>query len=155
MHVHHSGGTMNLFRHPGAVARLWLSAWTLSILAALFLTIPNATAQSSSATFNGTVLDASSAVVPGASVILKNQASGDERTVTSNGEGFFNFAAVPPGTYTVKVTRQGFATWEARDISISSGESRTISGIKLKIGAKDETVVVEGTATQMTPVDSG
>lgn len=146
---------MNLSRHPGAITRLWLSAWTLAILAALFLTIPNATAQTSSATFNGTVLDASSAVVPGANVILKNQASGDERSVTSNGEGFFNFAAVPPGSYTVKVTRQGFATWEARDVSISSGESRTIAGIKLKIGAKDETVIVEGTATSITPVDSG
>lgn len=146
---------MNLFRHPGAITRVWLSAWTLAILAAFFLTIPVATAQSSAATFDGTVLDASGAVVPGASVILKNEASGDERSVTSNGDGFFNFAAVQPGSYTVRVTRQGFATWEARGISISSGESRTISGIKLKIGAKDETVVVEGTATQMTPEDSG
>jgi hypothetical protein len=121
----------------------------------LLLAAPTAKAQTSSATLDGTVLDAASAVIPGATVILKNEASGDERSVVSNGEGFFNFAAVQPGTYSLTVTRQGFATWTAKGISVSSGDHRSASGIKLKPGAKDETVIVEASAVQMTPTDSG
>jgi len=146
---------MKKFRHPIAMLSVSLSAWAVAILAVLFLAAPTAKAQTSSATLDGTVLDAASAVIPGATVILKNEASGDERSVVSNGEGFFNFAAVQPGTYSLTVTRQGFATWTAKGISVSSGDHRSASGIKLKPGAKDETVIVEASAVQMTPTDSG
>ena len=147
---------MYLFRHPFAVSSRWLSAWVaLAMVAALILAGPTAKAQTSSATLDGTVLDASGAVVPGATITLKNEASGDERTVTSNGEGYFNFAAIPPNSYTLRVTRQGFATWAEKGLVINSGDHLGASNIRLKIGAKDETVVVEGTAAQMTPTDSG
>ena len=146
---------MKKFRHPIAMLSVSLSAWAVAILAVLLLAAPTAQAQTSSATLDGTVLDAASAVIPGATVILKNEASGDERSVVSNGEGFFNFAAVQPGTYSLTVTRQGFATWTAKGISVSSGDHRSASGIKLKPGAKDETVIVEASAVQMTPTDSG
>ena len=90
---------MNWFKQPMAVSRgLFSLLAALAVVAVLFVTAPTAKAQSSSATVNGTVLDTSGAVVPGASVTLKNQASGDERTEISNGDGFFNFAAIPPGT---------------------------------------------------------
>ena len=104
------GGTgMYLFRHPFAVSSRWLSASVaIAMVAALILTGPTAKAQTSSANLDGTVLDASGAVVPGATVTLKNQASGDERTVTSNGEGYFNFSAILPATYTLTVTTAGF-----------------------------------------------
>jgi hypothetical protein len=147
---------MNSFLRAISVPRHRLSTWAaLAVLAVLVLWVPAAKAQSSSATLDGTVLDQSGAIVPDANIILKNQASGDERTVVSNGEGFFNFAAVPPGNYTLRVTRQGFATWEARDINLSSGDHRNASAIKLKPGAKEETVVVEATSTDITPTDSG
>ena len=146
---------MKKFRHPIAMLSVSLSAWAVAIVAVLLLAAPTAKAQTSSATLDGTVLDAASAVIPGATVILKNEASGDERSVVSNGEGFFNFAAVQPGTYSLTVTRQGFATWTAKGISVSSGDHRSASGIKLKPGAKDETVIVEASAVQMTPTDSG
>jgi hypothetical protein len=147
---------MNLFRHAIAIPKGWLSAWVLvGVTAGLLLTGPTAKAQSSSATLDGTVADASGAIVPGATVILKNQASGDERNATSNAEGFFNFAAVPPGTYTIKITRQGFANWEAKDVTLTSGDHRNVNGIKLKVGANTETVEVSATTTPITPTDSG
>lgn len=147
---------MNSFRHPIAVFRFWLSACTaFAICAALILTVPTAKAQTSSATLDGTVLDASDAVVPGADVTLINQASGDTRSAVSNSLGFFNFSAVPPGNYTLKVSRQGFASWEGRDITLSSGDHRNVSAIRLKIGATSETVVIEATNTPITPTDTG
>jgi hypothetical protein len=147
---------MNSFRHTNAVHKVWLSVWAaLALVAALVLTGPAARAQSSMGSIEGTVYDTSSALVPGATIILKNQASGDQRTDLSNSEGFFNFAAVPPGVYTLKVSRQGFATWEAKDITLDSGGHVGVSSIKLKVGSKDETVVVEATSTQITPSDTG
>jgi len=147
---------MQLFRYPNARRNVWLSAWAaLVLVAALVLTGPAAKAQSSSGTINGTVYDTTGALVPGATIVLKNQASGDQRTDVSNGEGFFSFVAVPPGTYLVKVSRQGFATWEGKDITLDSGGNIGLSDIKLKVGTKDETVIVDAATTQITPTDSG
>jgi hypothetical protein len=144
---------MKLFRHPFANPGFCLIAIALSI--PLLFSGINAKAQSSSATLDGTVLDASGAVVPGATVILKNQASGDQRNAISNGQGFFNFAAVPPGTYSVKVQMQGFQSWEGKDILLSSGDHRGLSSIRLKPGATSETITVSATNEQITPTDSG
>lgn len=146
---------MKLFRHRIAIPGF--SFLALAVLVAMTLILPGSTAnaQSSSATLDGTVLDSSGAVVPGATVILKNQASGDERKIVSNGEGFFNFAAVPPGTYTVKVSMQGFASWEGKDITLTSGDHRGMNSIKLKPGASSETITVSANTEAITPEDSG
>jgi hypothetical protein len=126
------------------------------VLAALVLPIqPPVLAQTTSATLTGTVFDASGAVVANATVTLKNEASGDLRATTSNGEGYFTFAAVPPGTYSVTVEKDGFRTWEAKSIALNSDDKRNVSGIKLTPGAKSETVVVEAADTLITPVESG
>src|SRR5689334_11110741 len=90
----------------------------VSFLAMVLVTLvspfqPAVLAQTTTATLTGTVFDASGAVVADAAVSLKNQASGDLRTTTSNGEGYFTFAAVPPGTYSVIVEKDGFSTWQA------------------------------------------
>src|SRR5882762_5011894 len=129
-------------------------------LAAILVTLvspfqPSALAQTTSATLTGTVFDASGAVVSDAAVTLKNEASGDLRTTTSNGDGYFTFAAVPPGTYSLSVTKDGFSTWEAKSVVLNSADKRNISGISLKPGARTETVVVEAADTQITPEDSG
>jgi hypothetical protein len=133
-----------------------VSVWiALAILLVPALTGPDANAQSSSATLDGTVFDTSEAVVPNATVILKNQASGDERHLVSNGSGFFLFAALPPATYTVTVIHDGFSKWQGKDIVLTSGDHRSVTAIRLKPGAQTETVVVSATETPITPEDSG
>jgi len=116
---------------------------------------PPALAQTTSATLTGTVFDASGAVVASATVILKNEASGDVRNTVSNGEGYFTFAAVPPATYTITVEKEGFKVWEAKEIVLNSADKRNVIGIKLEPGAKSETVVVEAAFEAITPTDSG
>jgi hypothetical protein len=112
-------------------------------------------AQQTSATLNGTVLDATGAVIPGAKVNLKNQASGDMRNTVSNGDGYFTFAAIPPGHYTVNVSKDGFSSWEVKDVVLESADKRLVTGISLKPSTTNETITVEGTAADITPVDSG
>jgi hypothetical protein len=118
------------------------------------MTLP-VNAQQTSATLNGTVLDATGAVIPGAKVNLKNEASGDMRNGVSNGDGYFTFAAIPPGRYTLNVSKDGFSSWEVKNVVLESADKRLVTGITLKPSAVNETITVEGTAAQITPVDSG
>src|SRR5215472_4076687 len=132
----------------------------LGVLAAMlfvfaFLGQPPALAQTTSATLTGTVFDASGAVVPDATVMLKNEASGDLRTTKTNGEGYFTFAAVPPATYTVTVEKENFKTWTVKSFVLTADDKRNLAGIKLEPGLAKETVVVEASSVQITPTDSG
>jgi hypothetical protein len=124
------------------------SAATLTLLAALLLVVscafqPVVSAQTTSATLTGTVLDASGASVADANVTLKNEASGDTRVTTSNSDGYFTFASVPPAMYTVMVEKSGFKLWQAKGIMLNSNDKQNMAGIKLMPGMATETVVVE------------
>ena len=112
-------------------------------------------AQNVTGSITGTVADASGAVVPQAAITLKNNASGDVRRTVSNGEGYFAFSAVPPATYTVTIEAKGFQKWEQTGIVLNAADKRNLSEIALQVGSAAETVTVEGTTTQITPVDSG
>ena len=57
---------------------------------------------------NGTVVDSSGAAVPGATVIVTNSAINYSTTTTTQGTGFFQVFNLPIGTYTVKVSHEGF-----------------------------------------------
>src|SRR5258708_12964753 len=141
------------FLRKGPVMALMLLAAVLATLVLPFQR--SALAQTTSATLSGTVFDASGAVVPDATVTLKNEASGDTRTTKSNGEGYFTFAAVPPATYTLSVERENFKKWAAKSIVLTSDDKRNVAGIKLEPGIATETVVVEASSIQITPTDSG
>lgn len=112
-------------------------------------------AQNVNSTLTGTVYDASGAAVPNATIVLKNEASGDIRRSISNSDGFFSFTAVPPAMYTLSVEAKGFARWEQRGIGLNAGDKRNVSDISLTVGSTNETVTVEATAVEITPVDSG
>lgn len=129
----------------------------LAVVLLIFVLLgqPPALAQTTSATLTGTVFDASGAVVPDATVTLKNEASGDLRSTKTNGEGYFTFAAVPPAAYSVTVEKENFKTWTAKSIVLTTDDKRNLAGIKLEPGLAKETVVVEASSVQITPTDSG
>src|SRR6266566_256675 len=74
---------------------------------ALMLAV-TASTQTSSSSIAGTVADSTNRVVPGATVTLTNEASGEARKVTTNENGEFVFAGIVPGVYTVRVESTGF-----------------------------------------------
>src|SRR5271157_1853033 len=128
-------------------------AMALSLV--LLLPTPVLRAQSVSATLTGTVTDSSGAVVPKADITLKNEASGDIRHTVSNTEGYFTFAAIPAGSYTIEVDLPGFEKWQAKQIVLDAGDKRNLSNIVMQVGGTKQSVVVEATSEQITPVDSG
>src|SRR5260370_25936627 len=62
------------------------------------------------ASLTGRITDSTGAVVPGARVTVKAVASGIETSVDANDQGFYNLTLLPPGAYTVAVTKPGFQT---------------------------------------------
>ncbi len=119
------------------------------------LSVLPVSAQNASGTLTGTVADPSGAVVPGATIVMKNEQSGDERRSVANNDGFFSINAVQPGDYTVTITAQGFEKYEQKGVHFDQGDKRNLSNIALKVGAAAETVTVAAVAEQLTPVDSG
>jgi hypothetical protein len=94
-------------------------------------------------TFSGTVTDATGAVLPGADITLKNDATGTVFTAVSGATGTFTIPAVPPGTYTATVALQGFKTVVLKDIVVNAGIASAAKAV-LEVGGVQETVVVGG-----------
>lgn len=75
----------------------------------------------SAASLAGTVLDANGALLAGASVTAYNAKSGDVRTTTTNAEGVYRIDALPPGTYTVTFSAEGFGPESAEKLELHAG----------------------------------
>src|SRR5437868_5911338 len=65
-------------------------------------------AQSGTSGIRGTVVDQNGAAVPGATVKLTNPATGFNRSATTDTDGKFNFASIPPSTYKIEVEAANF-----------------------------------------------
>src|SRR5579859_2753956 len=92
-------------------------------------------------TLNGTVLDPAGAVVPGATVVVVNTSTGEERKTTSTAAGAYTVPYVASGTYTVRVTAPGFRTSEATNVIVRVAETLTVN-ITLQVGSINEQVTV-------------
>ncbi len=96
---------------------------SLLLLVCLLAMTVNTQAQSQATTgdIEGRVLDPQEAAVPNATVTARNQQTGLEKTSTTNEEGGYRFILLPPGTYTISATAQGFAATELRDVPVTVG----------------------------------
>jgi outer membrane receptor protein involved in Fe transport len=110
---------------------------------ALFLCLTcgvNVFAQST-ATLTGTVTDPQGAIVPGAKVTVRSQATGIERTAQTGEDGNYQIASLPPGVYTVEVQAQGFQTQTASGLVVEV--ARTVAqNFQLTVGSVSQTVTV-------------
>jgi Carboxypeptidase regulatory-like domain len=123
-------------------------------LLAFCLATMTCTAQNTSGSLSGIVRDSTDAVVPDSAVVLTNEATGADRSTNSNGSGNFTFVAVPSGSYTITITRAGFASLQMKGIVLDEGENRTIPQIVLKVGTESATISVSAD-TEVIPVDTG
>ena len=102
----------------------------------------NAKAQTITGSISGAVTDSTGSVIPSASVTLASEKTGQTRTAATNGEGRFNFAALQPGSYSLKVEQQGFQAFEQRNIILSANENLALGDLKLQPGQVSETVSI-------------
>src|SRR4029077_2167689 len=99
----------------------------------------------SSGTISGTVTDSSGALVAAAKVDLTDAASGSVRSTTTSDKGFYVFAYVNPGTYSVAVTKQGFRKSVISGQNVDVGLQLTVNAT-LEVGSVSSTVEVTYTA---------
>src|ERR1700722_18584896 len=104
-----------------------------SLLLALLLPIL-LSAQTTSSSLSGTVLDSAGAVIPNAKVTLTGQENGFVRTEGTNHDGFFSYPDLTPATFTVAVEAAGFKIYRQTGILINADEQRSLGQIKLQVG---------------------
>src|SRR6266481_3046504 len=116
------------------------------LFALLWIASPAAMAQSSSSgTVTGTITDSSGAAVPNAAVTLMDAATGGGRSATTNDKGLSTYPYVNPGSYSVKVSKQGFKLTVVSDQVVQVGVQLTVNAV-LELGSVSQTVEVTVTA---------
>jgi hypothetical protein len=124
-------------------ARLLLAGVWCTLLAVATTTPAFAQGGGATTSLSGTVTDTSGAIIPGANVAIKSNATSTEFTAVTNESGFFTVPSIDPGSYTVTVTLMGFKTAVLNDVRVSAATPATVK-VALEVGGLEETVVVQG-----------
>ena len=117
----------------------------LVLVVVLLAAIPAWAQTANSALVLGTVTDAAGAVVPDAAVTLTNTATNETKTATTNSAGQYVFPNAAPGTYTLKISKTGFATTTFSNIKLDVSKSYTYDA-KLEVSSGKEIVEVSAGA---------
>ena len=134
----------------------WFGRTTVALLMLAILAVNPSPAQVVGGTLSGTVSDPSGAGIPEAKLAIKNVATGLERIVTTNSNGFYTTPNLLPGTYEVAVSASGFSTQTSHGVSISVG-SRVTFDVILHVGTLSNRIEVNSQVpdVQLTSSDIG
>lgn len=110
----------------------------------LVLVVSRGWGQETTGGLQGTVKDPSGAVVPAAKVVATTSTLVGEKTVDTDANGYYRFANLPPGDYTITVTASGFATAK-RELTLEVGHLPTVDFV-LEVGKASQTVEVSSVA---------
>src|SRR5713101_4571837 len=120
----------------------------ISTLVFFVLCAGAALAQTGTSSITGSVRDTNGAVVPGATVTAKNEATGVTSTQTTTDSGLYSFSSLPVGKYTITIEKQGFKTLQKTNNALEVGEPLTVDAA-LEVGSVSETVTVTGGTEQL------
>jgi hypothetical protein len=95
----------------------------------------------STATVQGSITDSKGAVVPSATVVVRNKATSFERTTQTDSDGNYQVAALPVGLYTIEVRASGFKTQLADQVSMQVAQT-VVQNFQMDVGAISEQVLV-------------
>jgi carboxypeptidase family protein len=127
------------------MSKLRFGSFSVALFLVLLLCAVNSFAQAGGTTVRGTVQDPNGNLVKGATVTLTDPSRNFTRTQQTNDDGQYVFSAVPPGTYRLEVTAQGFKTASASGVQ-ALVDTPTVRDVPLEIGAVSETVDVTSAA---------
>ena len=132
-------------KHLAQFAASWMVQLALFIVIVTIQLYPTkALGQGATGALNGAVLDPSSAVIPGAKVSLKNLDTQTEQEAVTNSAGRYVFVAIPPGRYTIGVTKDGFKVSNTSEFTLAVNQSLT-QDVQLFVGATTQQVTVQTT----------
>ena len=119
--------------------RIIIAAAALACLAA---PVP---AQVSLANVTGSVTDEGEAVIPGASVVIRNVDTGIETKSETNESGYYTLISLQPGPYELEVASDGFRRFVRSGLSLETGQQLRLD-VQLQIGALTESITVSSAA---------
>src|ERR1700736_5799674 len=135
--------------------RVRMFVYLFSVAIALLLTnaVPSR-AQVAGATLTGTISDPAGGQVPNAQIVIKDVATGVERTITTNKDGFYIAANLLPAEYQVTISAQGFNTEIKNGIKLNVGMEQEFN-LTLQVGTVTHRVEVtaEAPAVQLASSD--
>ena len=102
-------------------------------------------AQQATAELRGKVVDPQSAALPGVTITITNEDTGNFREVISGSDGSWLAPALPPGRYRVGAQLEGFSKFLRKDVVLAVGNQLEVD-IKLELGTLEETVTVNSEA---------
>src|SRR2546422_507815 len=128
---------------PSVDRRVWSSqALHCLLVAAVLVAGPGrVAAQTLYGGIVGNVRDASEAVVAGATVTIVNANTNQSRQTATNEVGSYSIPTVEAGTYTIRVTKEGFSTASESNVVVSINTVTRVD-VALKVGATTETINV-------------
>jgi len=103
---------------------------------------------------SGTVKDPSGGVLPGVTVSVSSPALQGTRETVTDGNGFYNLQALPPGSYTVRFALQGFASLENKNVIVPLG-SVALVDVNMAVAAVTEVVQVSAQSSNALAVPTG
>ena len=113
----------------------------LLALTFLIASTSSLSAQTTSASLAGTITDPTGSAIPGATVTVRNSATGERRTTTSDSGGRYSLTSLSPATYEVQVRATGFQTALQSRVQLNVGGSVT-DDVPLAIGNVDQVIQV-------------
>src|SRR6266702_1540658 len=101
----------------------------------------------------GTITDATGAVIPNASITITNESTQVARTATTNGTGSYEVPNIDIGTYSVKVATPGFETYTRTGIVLEVGSSISVN-VTMTVGAQEQKIEVRSSSLALQTEDA-
>ena len=118
------------------------------------LAAASAAAQTTSGVIEGTIRDPDGGAVPGVQIVVNSPALIQrDLSVTSNADGYYRVPSLPPGTYRVIYTIDGFRTVERTGLIVNAGQAATVD-VELSLASVNESVTVSGESPTVDPTST-
>ena len=124
------------------------AAFLLVMLFSCVAFVADAHAQTSSGSIVGLVTDPSGAIIPDATVVLKNTATNASQTAVTGAAGNYSFVNLNPSVYDITVTKKDFESLTQSGINLQVGAVVRLD-VTLKVGTQSQTVVVSAAQSEM------
>lgn len=98
--------------------------------------------QAATATMEGLITDQNAAIVPNATVTVRNINTGLERTITTDADGLYRLPLLPPGTYQISAKAAGFAENKYGQVTLNVGQKLNLD-LKLSVSISESVQITD------------
>ena len=134
-----------MFNRLSSIRMSSAGLFAAGVFAAIALTFVSPAFAQSTGTIQGAITDPAGAAIPNASVTVRDENTGQERTFTTDSAGTYAVPSLPVGTYRVEVKANGMATTAATHLVLSVSTT-VVQNFSLNVSATSTIVEIESSA---------